>query len=86
MLRHRKPRVCIRYSFAIEVKRFAVDATHAFPGRGQMKAEQLERLKRTKLKAEHDFLKKPRLTLRLTDVKLSFTGRAVSRVAASTPS
>ena len=44
------------------VKKFADDPEHAFPGHGQMKAEQLEiaRLKRevTKLKAERDILKK----------------------------
>ncbi len=41
---------------------FADDSQHAFPGRGQMKPEQLEitRLKREviKLKAERDILKK----------------------------
>jgi transposase len=44
------------------VKEFAVGLTQAFPGHGQMKAEQLEidRLRRevTKLKAERDILKK----------------------------
>lgn len=44
------------------VKEFAVDPTQAFPGHGQMKADQLEidRLRRevTKLKAERDILKK----------------------------
>ena len=48
------------------VKKFADDPQHAFPGRGQMKPEQLEiaRLKREviKLKAERDILKKPRPT------------------------
>ena len=50
------------------VKKLADDPQHAFPGRGQMKPEQLEiaRLKRevTKLKAERDILKKPRPTSR----------------------
>jgi transposase-like protein len=45
-----------------EVKKFADDPQHAFPGQGQMKPEQLEiaRLKRevAKLKAERDILKK----------------------------
>src|SRR5450759_1016634 len=44
------------------VKMFADDPQHAFPGQGQMKPERLEiaRLKRevTKLKGEHDILKK----------------------------
>lgn len=44
------------------VKEFVADPVHAFPGHGQMKAEQLEidRLKRevAKLKAERDILKK----------------------------
>src|ERR1700688_4004889 len=44
------------------VKAFAGDPEHAFPGRGQMKPQQLEiaRLKRevAKLKAERDILKK----------------------------
>jgi transposase len=44
------------------VKKSAEDPQHAFPGQGQMKAEQLEiaRLKREviKLKAERDILKK----------------------------
>jgi transposase len=44
------------------VKAFVDDPQHAFPGRGQMKPEQLEiaRLKRevAKLKAERDILKK----------------------------
>ena len=43
-------------------KKFADDPRHSFPGRGQMKPEQLEiaRLRRevTKLKAERDILKK----------------------------
>lgn len=44
------------------VKEFSADAAQAFPGHGQMKADQLEidRLRRevTKLKAERDILKK----------------------------
>jgi transposase len=44
------------------VKDFAADPQHAFPGRGQMKPEQLEieRLRREvhKLKTERDILKK----------------------------
>jgi transposase len=44
------------------VKEFVADPVHAFPGHGQMKAEQLEidRLKRevAKLKAERDILEK----------------------------
>ena len=44
------------------VKDFAADPQHAFPGKGQMKPEQLEieRLRRevTRLKAERDILKK----------------------------
>lgn len=44
------------------VKEFASDPSHAFPGQGQMKPEQLEieRLRRevAKLKAERDILKK----------------------------
>ena len=44
------------------VKKFGADPQHAFPGRGQVKPEQLEiaRLKRevAKLKAERDILKK----------------------------
>ena len=46
------------------VKKFAEDPEQAFPGHGQMKAEQLEiaRLKRevAKLKAERDILKNVR--------------------------
>lgn len=48
------------------VQEWAADAQQAFPGQGQMKADQLEieRLRRevTKLKAERDILKKPRPT------------------------
>jgi transposase len=44
------------------MKDFAADPQHAFPGKGQMKPEQLEieRLRREvqKLKAERDILKK----------------------------
>ena len=44
------------------IKEFGADPAHSFPGRGQMKPEQLEieRLRRevNKLKAERDILKK----------------------------
>jgi len=50
------------------VKDFASDPPHAFPGKGQMKPDQLEieRLRREvqKLKAERDIPKKPRPTSR----------------------
>jgi transposase len=52
------------------VREFAADKQDAFPGHGQMKAEQqeIQRLRRevAKLKAERDILKKPRPTSRRT--------------------
>ena len=62
------------------VKEFATDPAQAFPGRGQMKPEQLEieRLRRevAKLKAERDILKKSRGLLREgVDMKFGFIAR-----------
>src|SRR3984885_5353314 len=67
------------------VKAFADDPQQAFPGQGQMKAEQLEiaRLRRevAKLKAERDILKKPRPTSRRNQREVRFRCEAPGDLA-----